>query len=120
MAESVFAILYQIGVFITGIITSVFKGLFGSWIESKIGNVLEDKLDIKKKLEKPIGTLRSEQWFADLENDYRYGYIIWNNSKVAAYLLNEENLPLLLKLPEEQENFKQLVMGEHKKFVGRR
>lgn len=119
MAEAFFAVLYQIGVFITGMITSVFKWIFGSWVEGKIENVLEDKLDSKKKLEKPIGILRSEQWFADLENDYRYGYIIWNNFKVEKYLLNEEHIPLLLKLPEEQEKFTQLVMEEHKKFVGR-
>lgn len=119
MAEAVFGFLYQVAVYIVGIITRVFVWLFGSYVERKLENVLEEHLDPKKKLEKPIGKLRTEKWFRDMEDDYRYGYIIWNNGAVEKYLLDEENIPMLLKLPEEQMKFTQLVMHEHRKFVGR-
>ena len=119
MAEAIFGLLYQAAAFVLGILTRLAAWLLGSFFEEKLSGVLEESYDPKKKLEQQIGKLHGEQWFNELEADYRYGYIIWNNSKVEKYLADDENISLLLKLPESQAEFSQLVIHEHRKFIAR-
>lgn len=119
MAETIFGLLYQAAMFVLGILSRLAMWLLGSFFEEKLSSVLEDSYDPKKKLERQIGKLQGEHWFNELEADYRYGYIIWNNGKVEKYLSDDENISLLLKLPEAQMQFAQLVKGEHRKFVDR-
>jgi hypothetical protein len=68
-------------------------------------------------VEKQIAKFGAEQWFRELEADYRYGYVIWNSSQVGKYLADDENISLLLKLPEERAKFTRLVLQEPQKFV---
>jgi hypothetical protein len=70
------------------------------------------------KLEKNIDELRKEEWFLQLDNDIRYNYIIWNNSKVKRILKKPENIKLLKCSADEREKFTHLVIEEHKRFVG--
>ena len=71
----------------------------------------------KSKLEKHIEELKSEDWFFQLNQDYRYNYIIWNNRKVKRFLGRPQNIKILKSNEEEKEKFIRLVMQEHEKFV---
>jgi hypothetical protein len=71
----------------------------------------------KSKLEKHIEELKSEDWFFQLDQDYRYNYIIWNNRKVKRFLGRPQNIKILKSNEEEKEKFIRLVMQEHEKFV---
>ncbi|MBV7504391.1 hypothetical protein KW850_03820 [Bacillus sp. sid0103] len=72
----------------------------------------------KSKLEKNIEELKEEEWFSELHKDVRYHYIIWNNSKVKRYLKKPENIKILKSSEEGRDKFIELVIKEHKKFVG--
>ena len=119
MAEAIFGFLYQAAAFLLNVLSRLAIGLAGAFVEEKVEAVLEESFDPKKKLEKQIAKLGAEKWFRDLEADYRYGYIIWNSGKVGKYLADDENISLLLKLPEKRAEFTRLVLQEHRKFVAR-
>lgn len=119
MAEAIFGFLYQVAVTVSGFIARIFSGILGSYVESKVIGSLEEYVNPTKKLEKRIGELQKEKWFADLESDFRYGHIIWNNSRVKEVLMDDKTFPPLLKWPDEQKKFTQLVIEEHRKFVSR-
>jgi hypothetical protein len=70
------------------------------------------------KLEKNIDELKEEEWFSNLNIDVRYNYIIWHNKKVKHFLRKPENIKILKSSEEEREKFIQLVIEEHKNFVG--
>lgn len=97
--------------------------LISDFIGDLIGELLSGLLNViiptsKSKLEKNIGELRGEEWFSQLDKDYRYNYIIWNNKKVKRFLSKPEHIKLLKSSEEERESFIALVMKEHKKFTG--
>lgn len=64
--------------------------------------------------------LRVEAWFIALEKDWRYGYILQNNTKVKQFIRNEKNLKMVLSMDEERDNFIHLVKEEHEKYTGLR
>lgn len=68
-------------------------------------------------LEKHIEELKSEEWFLQLDQDYRYNYIIWSNKKVKRFLSKPQNIKILKSNEEERVKFIRLVMKEHEKFV---
>ena len=72
----------------------------------------------KSKFEKNIIRLREEDWFATLEKDVRYSYIIHQNRKVKRFLSNEKNIKMITSMDFERENFIHLVKEEHAKFTG--
>ncbi|MEH7076444.1 hypothetical protein [Neobacillus drentensis] len=91
----------------------------GSLIGDLLGGLLEAIIPTSKsKLEKNIDELRGEDWFFQLNQDVRYNYIIWHNHKVKRILKKPENIKLLKSSDEEREKFIELVIKEHKKFVG--
>jgi hypothetical protein len=71
----------------------------------------------KSKLEKHIEELKSEEWFAQLLDDYRYSHIVSYNKKVKRFLGRPENIKILKSNEEEKDKFIRLVMREHEKFV---
>jgi hypothetical protein len=81
-----------------------------------IGHFIPD-LSPETKLEKNINRLKEEAWFAELEQDYRYGYIIHQNSKVKRFLKNERNVKMIISMDEEREKFVSLVKEEHVRFT---
>lgn len=71
----------------------------------------------KKRLEKNIRLLKRDQWFAELEDDFRYNHLIWNNRKVTRYLGLSNNVEKLIKDDNEKAKFKKLLTYEHVKFI---
>ena len=71
----------------------------------------------KTKFEKNITRLKEEAWFAALEEDYRYGYIIYQNCKVKRFLGNNNNVKMVLSMDDEREKFISLVKEEHEEFT---
>jgi hypothetical protein len=69
------------------------------------------------KFEKHINRLKEEAWFAELEKDYRYTYIIHQNRRVRRFLCSEKNIKLILSMDEEREKFINLIKEEHVKFT---
>ena len=91
----------------------------GDLIGDLLGGLLQAIIPTpKSKLEKNIDELRGEEWFLHLDNDLRYNYIIWHNNKVKRILKKPENIKVLKSSEDEREKFIELVMKEHKKFVG--
>ncbi|MBS4215218.1 hypothetical protein [Neobacillus rhizophilus] len=72
------------------------------------------------KFEKNMIRLKDEAWFSELEKDYRYQYIIYNNRKVKRFLSNETNVKKIISMDLEREQFILLIKEEHEKFVGLR
>lgn len=72
----------------------------------------------KSKLDRNMEELKEEDWFLELDKDVRYNYIIWQNKKVKRFLSKPENIKILKSCDEEREKFIQLVISEHKRFVG--
>jgi hypothetical protein len=81
-----------------------------------IGYIIPE-LAPKTKFEKNITRLKEEAWFASLEEDYRYGYIIYQNRTVKRFLGNNNNIKMILSMDEEKEKFIRLVKEEHEKFT---
>jgi hypothetical protein len=81
-----------------------------------IGEFIPD-LSPKSKFEKHVSRLKEEAWFSTLEKDYRYGYIIFQNSKVKRFLSSERNVKMVLNMEEEKEKFISLIKEEHSKFT---
>ncbi len=81
-----------------------------------VGELIPD-LSRDSKFEKHIKRLKEESWFSSLEKDYRYEYIIYQNSRVQRFLSSEKNLKLILTMEEEKEKFIHLVKEEHAKFT---
>lgn len=81
-----------------------------------IGHFLPD-LSPKTKYEKNMIRLKEEPWFAALLEDYRYEYIIQQNSKVRRFLKNEKNVKMIISMDDERERFISLVKEEHAKFT---
>ena len=52
-----------------------------------------------------------------MEKDYRYEYIIYNNSKVKRFLSSEKNVKMITSMDEEKEKFISLVKEEHARFT---
>lgn len=71
----------------------------------------------KKRLEKNVRILKTDPWFAELEDDFRYNHLIWNNRKVTRYLGLNSNIDKLLKHDDEKVKFKKLLTFEHIKFI---
>ena len=71
----------------------------------------------RRRLEKNVELLKKEPWFAELEDDFRYNHIIWNNGKVIRYLALNSHIDKLLKDDDEKEKFKKMVTYEHIKFI---
>lgn len=71
----------------------------------------------KRRLEKNVRLLKKEQWFAELEDDFRYNHLIWNNLKVIRYLGLPNNVEKLMKDDDEKAKFKKLLTYEHVKFI---
>jgi hypothetical protein len=71
----------------------------------------------KSKFEKHIIRLREEDWFSSMEKDYRYEYIIHNNSKVKRFLSSEKNVKMITSMDDEKEKFISLVKEEHARFT---
>ncbi|MDX1699230.1 MAG: hypothetical protein R3250_01370 [Melioribacteraceae bacterium] len=71
----------------------------------------------KSKFDKNVEKLKQEEWFSNLEQDYRYNYIIWNSRKVKRYIAKSSNLAILLKDNQEQKKFTELIKQEHIKFA---
>lgn len=71
----------------------------------------------KTRLEKNVGILKNDPWFAVLEDDFRYNHLIWNNRKVTRYLGLNRNVDKLLKDDDEKAKFKKLLTYEHIKFI---
>lgn len=71
----------------------------------------------KKRLEKNIRLLKKDQWFAELEDDFRYNHLIWNNRKITRYLGLPNNVEKLIKDDDEKSKFKKLLTYEHVKFI---
>ncbi|MCM3117705.1 hypothetical protein M3610_20750 [Neobacillus sp. MER 74] len=93
--------------------------LIADFIIDLIGALIEAMIPTpKSKLEKNINELKEEEWFADLDKDVRYNYIIWHNNKVKRFLKKPENVKILKSSEWEREKFIQLVIKEHKRFVG--
>jgi hypothetical protein len=89
------------------------------FIVDLIGGLLEAIIPTpKSKLEKHIEELKEDEWFSQLNKDVRYNYIIWHNKKVKRYLKKPENIKILKSSEWEREKFIQLVIEEHKRFVG--
>jgi hypothetical protein len=61
--------------------------------------------------------LKQEAWFSSLEKDYRYSYIIYQNSRVKRFLSSEKNVKMIISMDEEKERFINLVIEEHVKFT---
>ena len=61
--------------------------------------------------------LKEEAWFSSLEKDYRYSYIIYQNSRVKRFLSSEKNVKMIISMDEEKERFINLVIEEHVKFT---
>ena len=71
----------------------------------------------ESKFEKNVEKLKDEDWFVTLNEDYRYNYIIWNNSKVKRFISKSNNLNMLLIDDVEQKRFIELIKQEHLKFI---
>lgn len=71
----------------------------------------------KKRLEKNVMILKTDSWFAQLEDDFRYNHLIWNNRKIIRYLGLRSNVDKLLKDDDEKAKFKKLLTYEHVKFI---
>ncbi|WP_422122564.1 hypothetical protein DHX103_12250 [Planococcus sp. X10-3] len=71
----------------------------------------------RRRLEKNVKVLKHDKWFADLEDDFRYNHLIWNNRKVIRYLAVNSNVAKLLKDDDEKAKFKKLLTYEHVKFI---
>lgn len=71
----------------------------------------------KWRLEKNILLLKHDLWFAELEEDFRYNHLIWNNRKVTRYLGVENNVKKLLQDDDEKAKFKKLLTYEYVKFI---
>ena len=74
-------------------------------------------LSPQSKFDKHINRLKEEDWFAAMEKDYRYAYIIYENRKVKRFLSNEKNIKMITSIDEEKEKFIRLVKEEHAKFT---
>ncbi|MCQ6280625.1 hypothetical protein [Bacillus sp. EB600] len=81
-----------------------------------IGHFIPD-LSPKSKFEKHIIRLKEEAWFSSMEKDYRYSYIIYQNSRVKRFLSSEKNVKMIISMDEEKERFINLVIEEHVKFT---
>lgn len=95
--------------------------IFGAVVEFIFGGILEPPWGNsakERKLEKNIAALREEPWFAELEKDYRYGFIIRNNAELRRYLIKKDTVIRLTKHPEERDMFMTLVKQKHLKFTG--
>ncbi|RLQ91546.1 hypothetical protein [Planomicrobium sp. Y74] len=71
----------------------------------------------KKRLEKNIRLLKKDHWFAELEDDFRYNHLIWNNRKITRFLGVPNNVEKLIKDDDEKAKFKKLLTYEHVKFI---
>ncbi|MFD0048038.1 hypothetical protein ACFVHQ_01650 [Actinomycetes bacterium NPDC127524] len=74
----------------------------------------------EKILARHINRLRKEDWFYELERDYRYEYIISQNSRVRKFLSREKNIKLITNVDAEKDKFIKLIEEEHHKFTTRR
>jgi hypothetical protein len=81
------------------------------------GLIVEAFFSPKSNLGENVEKLKQEEWFAALEEDFRYNYIIWNNRKVERYLASSTNLAMLLNDDQEQKKFTELIIQEHIKFT---
>ncbi|MDO7788798.1 hypothetical protein [Desulforamulus aquiferis] len=70
------------------------------------------------KLERVINELSQEEWFKELDDDYRYSFILRNNKKVIRTLLKPGSAHALKYDIQVQEQFIKMVKDEHVKFVG--
>ena len=89
----------------------------GEIINESIAYVLSYFFTSRSRLEKNVGVLKSEQWFVELEDDFRFNHLIWNNRKVMRYLGLNSNVDKLLKDDNEKVKFKKLLTYEHVKFI---
>ncbi|SFC94033.1 hypothetical protein SAMN05443252_10939 [Bacillus sp. OV322] len=71
----------------------------------------------EKILARHINRLRKEDWFCELERDYRYEYIICQNSRVRKFLSREKNIKLITNVDTEKDKFIKLIEEEHHKFT---
>ncbi|RSK55636.1 hypothetical protein [Bacillus canaveralius] len=72
------------------------------------------------KFEKHIARLRDEAWFSELEQDYRYEYILYQNKKIKLFLSSEKNIKMITSMDVEKERFINLVKKEHDRFTSLR
>ncbi|MFJ5717653.1 hypothetical protein [Neobacillus sp. NPDC093127] len=92
--------------------------LISDFIVELLSSLLQSIIPTSKsKLEKNINQLMGEEWFSQMNNDYRYNYIIWHNRKVKRFLSKPENVKILKSKEDEKEKFIRLVIQEHQKFV---
>jgi hypothetical protein len=90
----------------------MFEFIFGLIAESFLFLFIPES-----KFEKNVEKLKQEDWFATLDKDYRYNYIIWNNKKVKRFLTSTNNLNMLLIDDLEQTKFTELIKKEHLKYI---
>lgn len=71
----------------------------------------------KSRIEKNMETLKKEEWFLFLWNDYRYQHILFHSNKVKRILRNNQRVENLLTHSQEQERFIDMVKQEHEDYV---
>jgi hypothetical protein len=98
---------------ILGFIIRVISGLLVDlFIWKKIRNIFFAH-------EKTVFELQEDlSWFKEFMKDPRYDHIIFNNYEVKRYLANGNNVDNLYDCEQEKEVFKNLVMKEHKRYIG--
>lgn len=85
-------------------------------IKSRLFSVIEFILDLGH--DRRIGKLENKSWFEELRRDSRYGFIIWNNDEVRSYLAQPGIIELLKTDEQARKEFVDLVIREHKEYVG--
>jgi len=81
-----------------------------------IGHFIPERA-LETKFQKNINRLMKEPWFCELEKDFRYEYIIYQNSRVKRFLSSEKNIKMITSMDEERENFINLIREEHVRFI---
>ncbi|NHM30846.1 hypothetical protein [Neobacillus terrae] len=77
-----------------------------------IGHFIPERA-LETKFQKNINRLKEETWFGELEKDYRYEYIIYQNSRVKRFLSSEKNIKMITSMDEERDDFINLIKEEH-------
>ncbi len=95
----------------------LFESLVGFFFDLFVYGLL-DLPYFKSKWEKNMDKLIDEEWFKQLNDDFRYSYIIRNNKKVKRILAKDDNIPLLQTDEQFRNDFIALVKDEHVKYVG--
>jgi hypothetical protein len=98
------------------VISQFIIDLFLEFVGELVGHFIPD-WSPESKFEKHIKRLKDEAWFSSLLEDYRYEYIIFQNSRVKRFLCNERNIKMITSMDEEREKFIRLVKEEHVKFT---